>query len=146
MFLESAWVLTRERIPSGPVLQRAYGVLDKFKISRTFFVKTDQTDCETLAPAEEAEDTPNNTGYDIVVDDQAVQQEIYGNEEPQADTDNGYYKKNPELKNSGGAIAADKKPSDESSTLEAKEQPTSSTSAPASDAPKKEEVSESTKQ
>lgn len=31
--LESVWILTRERIPDGPVLQAAYGVLDKYKIS-----------------------------------------------------------------------------------------------------------------
>lgn len=44
--LESVWILGRDRVPDGPVLQQAYGVLDKYKISRTFFVKTDQTDCE----------------------------------------------------------------------------------------------------
>lgn len=44
---ESVWVFARERIPDGPVLQTAYGILDKYKISRTFFVKTDQTNCET---------------------------------------------------------------------------------------------------
>lgn len=53
---DSFWVMTRERIPSGPAMQRAYGVLDKFKISRTFFISTDQTDCETVAPAVEAID------------------------------------------------------------------------------------------
>lgn len=128
--------MTRERIPSGPILQRAYGVLDKYKISRTFFVKTDQTDCETLAPAEEVDDTSNNSGYDIVVDDQAVAQE-YENDEVQPD--NGYYKKNPGLKNSG---ATEKKKNDESKP-ESKEKPSSSTSAPTDDAPKNEKVSES---
>lgn len=44
---ESTWILARERIPDGNILQAAYGVLDKYKISRTFFVKTDQTNCET---------------------------------------------------------------------------------------------------
>lgn len=38
--------MTRERIPPGPVLQAAYGVLDSFKISRSFFIKTDQENCE----------------------------------------------------------------------------------------------------
>lgn len=38
-------------------MQRAYGILDKYRISRTFFVKSDQTDCETLAPAVEADFT-----------------------------------------------------------------------------------------
>lgn len=41
---------------SGPGMQRAYGVLDKFKVSRTFFIKTDQTSCETLPTQEEAID------------------------------------------------------------------------------------------
>ncbi|XP_029162001.1 LOW QUALITY PROTEIN: uncharacterized protein LOC114933539 [Nylanderia fulva] len=45
---QNAWVMTRERIPSGEVLQKAYGVLDKYKISKTFFVKTDQADCAYL--------------------------------------------------------------------------------------------------
>lgn len=37
--------MTRDRNPSVAVMQRAYGVLDKYKISRTFFLKTDQKDC-----------------------------------------------------------------------------------------------------
>lgn len=41
--------MTRARIPPGPVLQEAYGVLDKFKISRTFFVRTDQEGCALAA-------------------------------------------------------------------------------------------------
>lgn len=53
---QSAWVMTRERIPPGPVLQSAYGVLDKFKLSRSYFVTTDQIDCITLAPPLEAID------------------------------------------------------------------------------------------
>lgn len=43
--LENAWVMTRESVASPAALQNAYGVLDKYKISRTFFVKTDQNDC-----------------------------------------------------------------------------------------------------
>lgn len=46
---ESAWLMTRARLPPGEVLQKAYGVLDKFKISRTFFVKTDQEGCAVAA-------------------------------------------------------------------------------------------------
>ncbi|CAG9855050.1 unnamed protein product [Phyllotreta striolata] len=46
---QSAWVMTRERLPAGPVLQNIYGALDKFKISRTFFVKTDQEGCALAA-------------------------------------------------------------------------------------------------
>ncbi|KFB42319.1 AGAP009282-PA-like protein [Anopheles sinensis] len=52
----SAWLMARERLPAGPVLQRAYGVLDKYKISRTFFLRTNQEDCVTLAPPEPAID------------------------------------------------------------------------------------------
>ncbi|KZC05232.1 PREDICTED: apolipoprotein D-like [Dufourea novaeangliae] len=46
---QNAWVMTRERLAPGTVLQQAYAVLDKYKISRTFFVKTDQDDCAYLA-------------------------------------------------------------------------------------------------
>ncbi|GJQ67834.1 hypothetical protein Trydic_g16599 [Trypoxylus dichotomus] len=42
---ENAWLLTRERLPGQPILQKAYGVLDKFRINRTFFVKTEQEGC-----------------------------------------------------------------------------------------------------
>ncbi|EAA15071.4 AGAP009282-PA, partial [Anopheles gambiae str. PEST] len=52
----SAWMMARERLPAGPVLQRAYGVLDKYKISRTFFIRTQQEDCVTLPPPEPAID------------------------------------------------------------------------------------------
>lgn len=47
--LESAWLMTRDRLPSGTTMQKAYGILDKFKISRTFFVKTDQEGCAIAA-------------------------------------------------------------------------------------------------
>ncbi|KAG8227696.1 hypothetical protein J437_LFUL005397 [Ladona fulva] len=52
-----AWVMTRKRSPTEAVLQRAYGVLDKYGISRTFFVTSDQTNCDVEdtiveAPAE----------------------------------------------------------------------------------------------
>lgn len=58
---DTFWVMTRKRMESGPGMQRAYGVLDKFKVSRTFFIKTDQTSCETLADQEEAIDpTPSS--------------------------------------------------------------------------------------
>lgn len=45
---ESVWILARDRVPWGSALQAAYGVLDKYKISRTFFVKTEQTDCDIV--------------------------------------------------------------------------------------------------
>lgn len=41
--------MTRDRLPSGNTMQKAYGLLDKFKISRTFFVKTDQEGCAVAA-------------------------------------------------------------------------------------------------
>lgn len=50
--------MTRDRVPSGTVLQSAYGVLDKYKISRSYFVQTDQTDCEIKPPPVEAVDPP----------------------------------------------------------------------------------------
>lgn len=57
---DTFWVMTRKRLESGPGLQRAYGVLDKFKVSRTFFIKTEQSACETLPDQEEAIDpTPS---------------------------------------------------------------------------------------
>ncbi|KAL1396442.1 hypothetical protein pipiens_010506 [Culex pipiens pipiens] len=59
----STWVLARERLPPGPVMQRAYGVLDKFRINRSFFVKTIQEDCVIRAPPEPAYDpTESSTG------------------------------------------------------------------------------------
>lgn len=57
---DTFWVMTRRRLESGPGMQRAYGVLDKFKISRMFFIKTEQASCETLPDQEEALDpTPS---------------------------------------------------------------------------------------
>ncbi|CAH1400709.1 unnamed protein product [Nezara viridula] len=51
---QSAWLMTRERLPPGTVLQKAYAVLDKHKISRTFFVRAEQEECNIgeAAPAE----------------------------------------------------------------------------------------------
>ncbi|NP_001140192.1 32 kDa apolipoprotein precursor [Bombyx mori] len=45
---QNTWLLTRERLPSLMAMQNAYAVLDRFKISRTFFVKTNQADCTIL--------------------------------------------------------------------------------------------------
>lgn len=47
--------MTRQRLPPGTILRRAYDVLDKFKINRAFFVKTDQVDCQIAEPATENE-------------------------------------------------------------------------------------------
>ncbi|XP_019931635.2 apolipoprotein D [Aedes albopictus] len=52
----SAWVLARERLPPGPILQRAYGVLDKYRINRSFFVRTHQEDCVVRPPPQPAID------------------------------------------------------------------------------------------
>lgn len=50
--------MARERVPPGNILQGAYGVLDKYKLSRNFFVKTEQTTCVTLpAPVEAIDPT-----------------------------------------------------------------------------------------
>ena len=48
--------MSRQRNPRGEVLQAAYGVLDKYKMNRSFFVKSDQENCETLPPPQEAID------------------------------------------------------------------------------------------
>ncbi|NP_001153453.1 apolipoprotein D-like precursor [Nasonia vitripennis] len=45
---QNAWIMTRQRLAPGEVLQKAYGVLDKYKISKVFFVKTNQDDCAYL--------------------------------------------------------------------------------------------------
>lgn len=79
------WILARERIPEGPVVQAAYGVLDKYKISRVFFVKTDQTNCETEPEAQEAEDV-SESGYDIIVDDETVSAELMNDNDNQGDS------------------------------------------------------------
>lgn len=60
--------MTRERRPPGPILQRAYGVLDKYQISRTFFLKSDQNNCETVQEAQEAYDPTTEIPHDEVDD------------------------------------------------------------------------------
>ncbi|CAF4863578.1 unnamed protein product [Pieris macdunnoughi] len=63
--IQNAWILTRERLPTPLLMQNAYGVLDRFKISRTFFVKTNQADCNILPqPAAEPLDLKN----DVIID------------------------------------------------------------------------------
>lgn len=57
--IENAWILTREKLAPGTVLQKAYGVLDKYKLSRTFFVKTDQNSCEIAEAAENSSENPS---------------------------------------------------------------------------------------
>lgn len=84
-------------MPDGPVLQAAYGVLDKYRISRTFFVTTDQNDCETKGEAEEVEDEQPSSAYDIVVDDGTVADELFVNhygQIPATYDNNVYYQRN----------------------------------------------------
>ncbi|KAF6214068.1 hypothetical protein GE061_011799 [Apolygus lucorum] len=54
---QTAWVMTRERLPPGTVLQKAYAVLDKHKISRTFFVRAEQEECNIGDPVPSADTT-----------------------------------------------------------------------------------------
>lgn len=65
-FPENTWLLTRDRLPSLSVMQNAYAVLDRYKISRTFFVKTNQADC-TILPDPAA--VPAERSGDVVVDE-----------------------------------------------------------------------------
>lgn len=53
--------MARDRVPRGEVLQAAYGVFDKYKMNRSFFVKTEQSNCETLPPPVEAVDPTEAT-------------------------------------------------------------------------------------
>ncbi|XP_014241453.1 apolipoprotein D-like isoform X2 [Cimex lectularius] len=42
----NAWILTRERNPSIETMENAYRTIDKNFISRAFFIRTDQTNCQ----------------------------------------------------------------------------------------------------
>ncbi|KAG7205485.1 hypothetical protein KM043_007472 [Ampulex compressa] len=70
---QNAWLMTRERLPPGEVMQKAYGVLDKYKISKTFFVKTDQEDCSYSAASTEkpAVDKPTEAPAQPAVEEPA---------------------------------------------------------------------------
>ncbi|XP_061385933.1 apolipoprotein D-like isoform X2 [Danaus plexippus] len=41
----NAWILTRQRKPSASVLDEAYSAADKNNINRSYFMRTDQTNC-----------------------------------------------------------------------------------------------------
>ncbi|KAI4494126.1 hypothetical protein M0802_009160 [Mischocyttarus mexicanus] len=41
------WILARERSPSVAVMQNAYQVLDRNRISRAYFTRTDQRNCSS---------------------------------------------------------------------------------------------------
>lgn len=43
--------MARERFPRGEVMQAAHGVLDKYKMNRSFFVRTDQDNCDPVIEA-----------------------------------------------------------------------------------------------
>ncbi|KAI4494135.1 hypothetical protein M0802_009169 [Mischocyttarus mexicanus] len=61
---QNAWVMTRERNAPGSILHMAYGVLDKYKISKAFFVKTNQEDCAYLGTSTVTVEEPNTTAND----------------------------------------------------------------------------------
>ncbi|KAI8438143.1 hypothetical protein MSG28_010769 [Choristoneura fumiferana] len=62
---QNAWVLTRDRLANMQIMQAAYGVLDRFKISRAFFVKTNQADCNVL-PTPAADPIAKSADIDVV--------------------------------------------------------------------------------
>ncbi|XP_020283414.1 apolipoprotein D-like [Pseudomyrmex gracilis] len=69
---QNAWIMTRQRIPPGEVLQKAYGVLDKYQIPKTFFVRTDQTECSFLeAPPSNQSAENHNTRSAVTLKDDA---------------------------------------------------------------------------
>lgn len=76
LFTDAVWVFTRERSAPGVVLQSAYGVLDRYRISRTFFVKTDQKDCDTLPPPTEAEQTRTDNAEENIVKEDTVKTKL----------------------------------------------------------------------
>ncbi|CAH2102875.1 unnamed protein product [Euphydryas editha] len=66
--VQNAWILTRERLAPPMVMQSAYAVLERFRISRTFFVKTNQADCSILpSPAADPMEIKNNA-IEVIVD------------------------------------------------------------------------------
>ncbi|XP_046960857.1 apolipoprotein D-like [Vanessa cardui] len=66
--IQNAWILTRERLAPSLVMQSAYAVLDRYRISRTFFVKTNQADCSILPnPAADPMEIKNNV-IEVIMD------------------------------------------------------------------------------
>lgn len=43
--LEMVWILTREQNPDTAILQKAYAVLDKNRITKAYLMRTDQFNC-----------------------------------------------------------------------------------------------------
>lgn len=73
---ESAWLLGRQRKPSGTVLQKAYGVLDAYGLPRNYFVETSHNDCEIAAVAPDV--IPSNP----VPDDATRKPSVLDNRDP----------------------------------------------------------------
>lgn len=70
---ENAWILTRERLATPIVMQKAYTVLERYRISRTFFVKTNQADCYIIpSPVADPLDIKN----DVIIDAKNVPIEV----------------------------------------------------------------------
>lgn len=59
IFTENAWIMTREKLAPGTVMQKAYGVLDKYKLSKSYFRKTDQNSCAIAEAAPNEASTEN---------------------------------------------------------------------------------------
>lgn len=76
--------MTRDRLPAPTVFQKAYGVLDKFRISRTFFVKTDQEGCAIAASDINAANgiTSTSTVVQATGVDQKTGKDAVTNEQP----------------------------------------------------------------
>ncbi|KAJ9592178.1 hypothetical protein L9F63_001294 [Diploptera punctata] len=45
----NAWILTRSRYPPLEIMEKAYSVVDKYGISRAYFIRTDQKNCPSFA-------------------------------------------------------------------------------------------------
>ncbi|XP_026732157.1 apolipoprotein D-like [Trichoplusia ni] len=80
---QNTWLLSRDRLPSLAVMQNAYAVLDRYKISRTFFLKTNQADCTVLPePAAASElgakssDVPVDAEQPVKVVEQPVEKSV----------------------------------------------------------------------
>lgn len=61
LLVDNAWVYTRKRNPTATTMNKVYETLDRFQISRTFFLKTDQKDCALGGAFEESAATTSST-------------------------------------------------------------------------------------
>lgn len=46
-YSEMVWILTRDQNPDLAILQQAYTVMDKNRISKAYLLRTDQYNCNT---------------------------------------------------------------------------------------------------